>query len=135
MAREAQGSDFEVKVDGFGAFVFARRNVNDAFMIRGRYAQVTGGNYDDKGRAADYSALAFVTIETLLVAAPRSFSLNPDPLMDEEWDVPFMKVFAALRAKELSFRPRKDPAGEGPGPGNGEHVPPVVPADVPAGAD
>jgi hypothetical protein len=135
MAREAQDSDFQVEVEGFGVFQFARRTVKDSFKIRGRYAQITGGNYDEKGRAADYSALAFVTIETLLVDAPRSFSLDADPLMDEKWDVPFMRVFSALRTKELSFRPAKDEAGEGTRAGNGEHVPPVVPADVPAGTN
>lgn len=136
MPREAKSTDFHVDVEGIGQFLFARRSLGDVFKIRGQYAKLTGGNYDEEGNVADYTALAFVTIQTLLVDAPKSFNIETlDPLLDENFDAPILKIFGALRAKELSFRPRPAPGGEGAGQGNGEHVQPVVPPKVQPGAD
>jgi hypothetical protein len=131
MPREAKESDFHVDVDGIGQFMFARRTMKDQYMIRGEYARLTGGHYDDEGRIADMSALGYATLTVLLVEGPKSFDVAAlDPLLDDDFDKKILKIYSALRAKELSFRPGPATAGEGAGAGNGEHVRPVVPPEV-----
>lgn len=106
MARAPQATDFTVEVDGLGTFVFGRRSTMDVYKIRGRYNALTEGNYAADGTMHDLGALGYVTLQTLLVSAPECFNLaSLDPLMDDDFDEKIMKVFSALRAKELSFRP------------------------------
>jgi hypothetical protein len=136
MTRAANVSDFHVDVADVGRFCFARRTVGDVYKIRGRYNQITGGFYDDEGRMADLSALGYVTIQTLLVEAPEGFDLESiDPLLDDDYDQKVLSIFAALREKELSFRPKPTARGKAAGPGDGADLRAVVPADVPAGTD
>lgn len=99
-------SDITVDVDGLGSFMFARRQQRDVFRIRGEYDKLTGGNYTEEGSYGDLPALARATIDVLLVSAPSSFTaIQADPLLDDNWQVDLVKVFTALREKELSFRP------------------------------
>lgn len=136
MTRAPHGTDFHVDVDGLGRFCFARRTMGDVYRIRGRYNQITGGFYDDDGRMADLSALGYVTIQTLLVEGPEGFDLETlDPLVDDDYDEKVLRIFTALREKELSFRPRPTPSSEAAGQGHGTNVRPVVPAAVSAGTD
>ncbi|WP_175787411.1 hypothetical protein [Burkholderia anthina] len=112
MARAPQATDFNVEVEGVGTFVFGRRSTSDVYKIRGRYNALTEGNYGEDGRMNDVGALAFVTLQTLLVSSPESFDMaSLDPLMDDDFDEKVVKVFAALRAKELSFRSGEKAAG------------------------
>lgn len=98
--------DFSVPVDGVGDFTFARRSMRDVFRIRGEYNSLTGGFYGPDGEFADVSALAFATLAVLVVAQPPGFDFTRlDPLVDDECADKVLKVFAALREKELSFRP------------------------------
>lgn len=118
MTRTKTINDLTVDVDGIGQFIFARRQVRDVYRIRGEYNRLTGGNYDENGDFADISALGYATIKTLLVVAPDGFSLDAmDPLVDENFDESVMKVFLALREKELSFRPRPGEASQEVGEG------------------
>ncbi len=135
MARQPAASDFEVDVKDIGRFTFARRSIYDATKIRGRYAAISCGNYDEHGHAADMVALAMATIEVLAVNVPPSFNLNPDPLLSDDWDQAFILVFAMLREKERSFRPKLPVEREKAGQGDGELLPAVVPGQVPAGAN
>jgi hypothetical protein len=136
MPRAAKESDFHVDVEGIGRFLFARRTMQDQFMIRGEYARLTGGHYDAEGNMADLSALGYATLTVLLVDGPKSFNVSTlDPLMDDDFDKKILKVYVSLRAKELSFRPGPASGGEGAGARNGEHVRPVVPPEVQPPAD
>jgi hypothetical protein len=116
MSRTPNASDFHVDVDGIGRFAFGRRTINDTYKIRAAYARLTDGNYDEDGNVGDISAIALVTIRVLLVAQPDGFDIEMlDPLLDDKWEEKIMKVWTALRDKELSFRPKPTQAGEGSG--------------------
>lgn len=98
--------DFSVPVEGIGDFVFGRRTMRDVFRIRGEYNSLTGGFYGHEGEFADVSALAFATLAVMTVHQPPGFDFTKlDPLVDEDCSEKVLKVFAALREKELSFRP------------------------------
>lgn len=105
--RPVGNGDFSVVLPDLGAFVFGRRQQRDTYLIRGEYNRLTGGgNYADDGRINDWLAFAHATILVLMVGCPDSFSLDKlDPLLDDECDAKIMKIFSALREKELSFRP------------------------------
>ena len=123
MSRTPGANDFTVEVDGIGSFTFARRQMRDVYRIRGDYNKLTGGNYDEDGNYGDLSALAFVTLSLLIVDAPSGFSLNAlDPLVDDNCDEKVVKVFTALREKELSFRVGPAAASEGPGEGAAQQL-------------
>jgi hypothetical protein len=127
MPRTANATDFAVDIDNLGRFHFARRSVSDTYKIRGRYNQITDGHYDADGNMADLSALAFVTIQTLLVSGPEGFDIhNLDPLIDDNYEDKILTVWRALREKELSFRPKPQKDRQAGGSGAGEHLPPVV---------
>jgi hypothetical protein len=123
MHRSANATDFFVDVPNLGGFNFARRQIGDVFKIRGRYNQLTEGFYDAEGRMADLVALAFVTIQTLLVSGPEGFDLEAlDPLVDDDFDTKLLSIWRALRDKELSFRPQPKEAGQATRSGTGEHL-------------
>lgn len=110
--------------------------MGDVYKIRGLYKELTGGNYDESGNMADVSALGFATIQTLLVSGPKHFDIHAlDPLIDDDFDGKIIAIYAALRAKELSFRPKPEAGGEGAGAADGEHVRAVVPPEVQPSAD
>ena len=124
MPRTAHATDFFVEVDKIGRLCFARRTIGDQFLIRGRYNAATEGNYDADGNMADISALAYVTIQTLLVSG---FDIETiDPLMDDDFDVKLMSIWRALREKELSFRPSKNVVGQAAGQDGSEQPSAVV---------
>jgi hypothetical protein len=136
MSRAARAGDFHVDVEGLGRFLFGRRTMGDVYKIRGRYNQITGGFYDEDGRMADYSALGYVTIQTLLVEAPDSFNIDTlDPIMDDAWDEKILKIFSALIDKEGSFRQKPTAGSASGGPGNGAVDGAVVSQDVPPSAN
>ena len=113
MPRSAAPNDFQVPVEGIGTFTFGRRTPRDVFMIRGEYTRLTNGNVTDDGHLADMTALAFVSIQQLAVQMPDGFSLESiDPVMTDDWEPKLLRIFAALREKELSFRPELREAGQ-----------------------
>jgi hypothetical protein len=114
--RTAGNGDFPVEVEGMGRFIFARKTMRDVYAIRGEYAAVTSNNFTEEGGFADIGALAFITLNRLMVSAPSDFDLaGLDPVTDDDAEPKIVKVFLALREKELSFRPqpKADGAAEG----------------------
>lgn len=127
MPKTPNATDFPVDVDKIGRFMFARRAPGDTFKIRGRYNHMTDGFYDDSGNMADISALAFVSIQTLLVSSPDDFDLSAiDPIMDDNWEDKIIAIWTALREKELSFRPKSTSNSEASRPVNGGKLPVMV---------
>ena len=123
MSRIASPADFFIDVPNIGRFNFARRQIGDVFRIRGRYNQLTEGFYDAEGRMADLVALAYVTIQTLLVSGPDGFDIDAlDPLMDDDFDTKLLSIWRALRDKELSFRPQPKEVGQAARPRAGEQL-------------
>ena len=123
MSRGAQATDFFVEVPNLGRFNFARRQIGDVFKIRGRYNQLTEGFYDTEGRMADLVALAYITIQTLLVSGPEGFDIGAlDPLLDDDFDTTLLDIWRALRDKELSFRPQPKEASQAARQGTGEQL-------------
>ena len=123
MSRSASSSDFFVEIPDLGRFNFARRQIGDVFKIRGRYNQLTEGFYDAEGRMADLVALAYVTIQVLLVSGPDDFDFNAlDPLLDDDFDTKLLSIWRALRDKELSFRPKPQETGKAARTGTGEQL-------------
>jgi hypothetical protein len=136
MAKKASPTDFTVEVPKVGSYIFARRTTGDAFKIRGLYAQFTAGNYSEDGRMHDISALAYCTIKVLAVEQPKDFHIEDiDPLLDDGWDEKLVLVYFALSEQERSFRPGSKKDGAAARPSDGENVQPLVPQDVPAGAN
>lgn len=108
MSRTPHATDFFVEVDGIGRLGFARRKLIDQFKIRGLYSAATSGNFDAAGNMADLGALAYVTIQTLIVPSSGQFDIDLiDPLMDDNAEEEIMRIWIALREKERSFRPNK----------------------------
>lgn len=106
MARAAKESDFPVDVEGIGRFKFARRTQRDKYQIRSLYAQLTNDYYKEDGTAGDMEAWFHATLSVLTVEEPADFSVEKlDPLLDDVIGDKLMKVYSALREKELSFRP------------------------------
>ena len=122
--RAPHKEDFVVEVEHVGKFRFGRRQKKDQFKIRGRYSELTGGNWkeDENGvqMANDMEAWMYCTLEVLTVENPQGFSLESlDPLKDDEEDDRIARVYLALRQKELSFRPQTAASGTADGPGTG----------------
>jgi hypothetical protein len=123
--RNPSKSDFPLEVDGIGSFVFARRTVRDRFRITSEYMRLTGG-VAVEGTDFSVVAEAHATIGVLMVDAPDHFSSMLDPAtvsVDEDADdEKISTVFFALRAKELSFRPKSNKVSEVEGEtSGGEH--------------
>lgn len=113
--RTAGKDDFPVEVEGIGRFMFGRKSMRDVYAIRGEYAALTSSYFTEAGGFADLGAIAFVTLQCMMVAAPAGFTLEIDPLLEDDAEEKIVKVFFAMREKELSFRPQ--PKGDGTGAG------------------
>ena len=120
MPRVAHSGDFTLDVDGIGRFIFGRRTQRDQYRIRGLYAQMTGSHWREDGTVGDYEAWMHANIEVMTVEFPATFSLDKlDPLVDDtEKDDRLMRIYNALREKELSFRPKPADGGAKPGAGD-----------------
>lgn len=143
--RKASGTDFHVDVEWkkqsgaveqLGRFTFGRRTMRDVFLIRGEYSRLTMGNWTESGLAEDLGAFAIATLSVLLVEAPASFDLaTVDPLLDDTWEDKTASVFSALRAKELSFRPKRGAEVQAAGPPTSDKPSTGVPAPVQPASD
>ena len=81
------------------------------------------GFYDAEGRMADLVALAFVTIQVLLVSGPDGFDIDTlDPLLDNDFDTKLLNIWRTLIDKESSFRPKPQEAGKAARQGTGEQL-------------
>ena len=133
MTRPASPTDFNIEVQGLGTFVFGRRTGRDRFKIAAEYHRLTEG-MDVADVELGLAAEAMATVRTLLVDGPDEIKAmtdleapaDPDP----EADAKLLRVFFALRQKELSFRPRKGANGQGAGQEDGDQPGVLVPPEV-----
>lgn len=145
--RAPRESDFYVDVEGIGRFRFGRRTYGDRLKIRAEFARLTKAyvEHDEKGDElldADLAGMASVisAYKTLMVECPAGWEdlERVDMNLHPDIELQSYRVYAALKAKEDSFRPVAAPASEAIGQGNapddGVLVPPVLPA-VPAGSE
>src|ERR1019366_4470910 len=124
MPRTAHATDFFVEVDKIGRLSFARRTIGDQFKIRSRYNAATEGHYDADGNMADISALAYVTIQTLLVSGFDIESI--DPLKDDDFEFKPMVKREGAPEKGALFPPEKDRVGQAAGQEGSEQPSAVV---------
>lgn len=126
--RIESSSDFPVEVQGLGTFIFGYRKLNDELRIQVEYARITESV---PATVWLFNLATYIsTLRVLLVKAPSGWDLDElDPLDDDSF-IQLERVFAALRAKEDSFRPKLAKAGKEPGktdvPDDGVLVPTEV---------
>ena len=138
--RTAHESDFYVDVEGIGRFRFGRRSYGDRLKIRAEFARLTKSyvEYDEKGDEildVDVAGMASVisAYKTLMVECPAGWEDMEavDILAVPDVEIQSFRIYAALKAKEDSFRPQAKPAreavGEGNAPDHGVLVPAVLP--------
>lgn len=137
MNRPASPNDFSIDVDGLGTFIFGRRTGRDRFRIAADYHRLTEGlevGDSEFGLAAE----ALATIKALLVEGPAEIMamLDLDAPADTsaEADAKLLRVFFALRQKELSFRPRKGEGSQAARSENGGEPGVLVSPEVQPGA-
>jgi hypothetical protein len=115
MTRPASQNDFTVEVESLGTFVFARRTGRDRFKIAAEYHRLTEG-LDVTDSEFGLVSEALATVKTLLVeGAPEitaMLDLDAPSDCDPDGDAKLLRVFFALRQKELSFRPGAGEGGE-----------------------
>jgi len=113
MPRAAHNTDFNVDVEGVGTFVFGRRKMADHVKINVEYSRLTEGVEPTPWL---YMVATWLSVlKVLTVRAPEGFVVDElDPLDDDTYGK-LLKVHAALRAKEDSFRRGPSAAGEGGG--------------------
>lgn len=114
MTRPASQNDFAVELEGFGTLIFGRRTGRDRFRIAADYHRLTEG-LDVGDSEFGLTAEAFATVKTLLVEGPEEITamldLDAPASGDPDADAKLLRVFFALRQKELSFRPGQREVG------------------------
>ncbi len=150
--RAARESDFFVDVEDIGRFRFGRRTYGDRLKIRAEFARLTKPyvEYDADGDEvldADVAGMASVVsaYKVLMVECPAGWEdlEAMDVIADPDIELKSYRIYAALKAKEDSFRPKAEPAGEtngqGLAPDDGVLVPaalpPIAPGSTLSGAD
>jgi len=119
MSREPQDSDFHVDVDGVGHFVFAHRTVRDEIRISAEFSRLTEGCETPTSYLENMAGWISV-LKVLTVEAPHGWEPERMDPLDEDTHPKIVKVFRALRAKEVEFRKAKNPAGQAERTGAGQ---------------
>ncbi len=115
--RTPSETDFSVKVEGVGAFVFGRRKMRDEIAIQVEYARMIDG-----APPTDWLALVagwLAALKVLTVRAPAGWDLDEMDPLDDDTYAKLAKVHAALTDKERSFRRKPANGGEASREGNG----------------
>lgn len=137
MARPAAPNDFTLEIEGIGNFIFGRRTGRDRFRISADYHRLTEG-LDVGESELGLVAEAFATVKTLMVDGPVDIAtmldLDAPSDVDQDGDAKLLRVFFALRQKELSFRPRAGEGREAAREGNGEQPGVLAAPEVQPGA-
>lgn len=103
MSRNAAPGDFQVQVEGLGAFTFGRRTMRDEFAIAAEYSRLTEG-IETPTDTLRFFATAFSAVKVLLVLAPGNWDIETiDPLEDASY-TQMSSVFSALCVAEADFR-------------------------------
>lgn len=103
MARTPAPTDFHVDVDGVGHFTFAKRTMRDEMRIAAEYSRLTEG-VETPTTYLELVAGWLSTLAVLTVQAPDGWDLDSMDPLDEDTYARLMRVHAALREKEASFR-------------------------------
>lgn len=112
-----QVQQYSVEVEGVGVFFFAKRTMRHEFKIQAEYSRLTEG-VDTPTANLEYIAGVFSTLRVLTVKAPDGWDLDAlDPLESADFEK-VIRVHAALRAKEGSFRRQQADDGARAGEGN-----------------
>lgn len=128
--RTAGARDFTVEVPGIGNFRFGRRDMADQIAINVRYAEMTQGVQPTPW--LDTVCTWIATLQVLCVTPPEGFAIEPkdiDPL-DEDCYTKLLKVYAALVAKEGSFRRKPASGVQAGGQGDGGNAGVLVSSQV-----
>lgn len=112
--RTPKKTDFIVPVEDVGDFTFARRTMEDEFMIAREYSRVIG-DIEHPSWYLNMLASCVSPLRVLTVKAPEGWDLDTlDPLQEETFQG-LTKVATALREAEERFRRGTGSAGEGVG--------------------
>lgn len=130
--RTPSASDYPVPVEGVGEFTFGRRSMRDHIAINVEYSRLTAGvNPTDW---LDMVCTCMATIKVLAVHVPDGFDIDAmDPLDPETYDR-LLRVHAAMRVKEDSFRRPAKTGGPGAGQAPGADGGVLVSSQVQPGA-
>lgn len=121
---------FAVEVDGIGNFTFAWRTMRHEFAVQAEYSRLTEG-VATPSQALEMLAGIVSQLKVLTLEAPADWDISSMDPLDDEVYAKLVKVHAAMRAKEGSFRrPKSATGGPATGQGNvavdGVHVSPSV---------
>lgn len=134
MARAPSNTDYLVPVDGIGNFTFARRRLRDELAIAAEFSRLTEG-VETPTPFLESVAGWVSTLKVLTVKAPDDWNIDEmDPIESDTYDK-LMRVHAALREKEGSFRSGTKQASEAQRTGDVADAGVLVSADVPARTD
>lgn len=104
-------NDYSVPVEGLGNFTFARRTLNDELRVQAEYSRIIDG-VDQPTVWLHSLATWMSTLRVLMVAGPAGWDLEElDPIEPETFDQ-ISSVYAAMRAKEDSFRKKPGKGSE-----------------------
>lgn len=101
--RAPASTDFHLDVDGVGHFVFAKRTMRDEMRIAAEYSRLTEG-VETPTPYLDTVAGWMATLKVLTVSAPHNWDPETMDPFEPESEERILKVYAALRVKEGSFR-------------------------------
>ena len=122
---EVGGNQFDVDIDGVGKFTFLRRTQRLSIAVGVEINRLNEGVELNSGLQMFVEASA--TLKVLTKESPPGWDLQTlDPFEDADYAT-VLKVWSALRDKEIAFRQRPAPvvagSGEAPGPDGGVLVP------------
>ncbi len=109
--RPRRPSDFSVKVEGIGSFVFANRTMADELAVQREYAEIIGG--------VEHPTIWLETmggwlsaLRVLTVSAPDGWDIDAMDPLDTETYKKIGRVYEELQKMERSFRQGPKPSGE-----------------------
>jgi hypothetical protein len=132
MTTETQ--QYPVDVEGIGTFFFAKRTMRHEFKIQAEYSRLTEG-VETPTANLEIMAGIFSTLRVLTMRAPDGWDLDSLDPLDERDYARAIRVHAALREKEGSFRRKQADPGAGAGQGDGRVSGVPVPAPLPAASN
>lgn len=110
-ARVAHATDFTVEVDGIGTFRFGRRSLRDEMRIGAEYSRLTEG-VETPTASLELIAGWISTLKVMTVEAPKGWDIDAMDPLDDGTYTKLLKVHAAFRRKEDSFRGGEEQASK-----------------------
>jgi len=111
MERPAHATDFTIPVDDIGTFRFGRRTLRDEMRIGAEYSRLTEG-VETPTASLDLIAGWIATLKVMTVEAPAGWDIDAMDPLDDGTYAKLLKVHAAFRQKESSFRLGKEQASK-----------------------